>query len=69
MRFLKVSVTEGGYGFFPGGDPRKFSPDSEEGLTLAALARAFKATWQTVTQAIIDAGGTVRSKGARGVPS
>jgi transposase-like protein len=48
---------------------QKIRADYERGLTLAALARAFKATRQTVTQAIIDAGGTVRTKGTRGVPS
>jgi hypothetical protein len=26
---LKIKVTEWGYGFFPGGDPRRVNPDSE----------------------------------------
>lgn len=29
---FKIKVTEWGYGFFPGGDPRRFRPD-EEGTT------------------------------------
>jgi hypothetical protein len=46
VRFIKVKVTEGGYGFFPGGDPRQFHPDSE-GQTEeeAAKHKAACAAW------------------------
>lgn len=41
----------------------------ESGLTLAAVARKFGMHRATITKAIIDAGGTIRPKGTKGVPS
>lgn len=41
----------------------------ERGLTLTAVARMFRTTRPTATRAIVDAGGTIRMKGVRGVPS
>lgn len=46
MRLLKVRTKQYGYGFFPGGDPRLFSPDSEGQTTEEAEAhRAACAAW------------------------
>lgn len=35
----------GGYGFFPGGDPRRFSPDSENRPEEIAAHAAARALW------------------------
>lgn len=41
----------------------------ERGLTVAAVARWFGMSRETATKAIVDAGGAIRPKGTRGVPS
>lgn len=41
----------------------------ESGLTLNALARRYNSERETVRRAIVDAGGTIRKKGTKGVPS
>lgn len=48
---------------------RAMRTDYESGLTLNAVARKFKTTRRTVTQAIKDAGGTIRPPFVPGVPS
>lgn len=45
MAFLKIKTTEHGYGFFPGGDPRRFSPDGDATEKEIANHKAACAAW------------------------
>jgi len=45
MNPLKVRFTEYGYGFFPGGDPRRFMPDGDSTETEVANHKAACAAW------------------------